>query len=94
MVALDRQVKLNPLVKLLERSPQVRLKIIGYSPAGETGGGQALALERSRLVRQDLIERGIDPTRLEAEGRVGQPADVTAESPDWAGRCVVFEAIR
>ncbi|MGD1937957.1 MAG: OmpA family protein [Cyanophyceae cyanobacterium] len=93
VVTIDRQVKLTPISNLLKRSPQVRLKIIGYSPSDETGGGQGLALERSRLVRQDLIERGIAPNRLEAEGRVGVPEDVTATSPDWAGRSVAFQAI-
>ncbi len=93
VVTIDRQVKLAPIFKLLERSPQIRLKIIGYSPNGEPGGGQSLALERSRLVRQDLIERGSAPIRLEAEGRLGVPVDNTPTAPDWAGRAVVFQAI-
>lgn len=93
IITLDRQVKLKPIQTLLERSPQVRLKITGYSPSNEPGGGQALALERARIVRQDLIERGIDPSRLEAEGQVGIPKDLTENSPDWAGRCVGFLAI-
>ncbi|MEM9771969.1 MAG: flagellar motor protein MotB [Cyanobacteria bacterium P01_D01_bin.73] len=93
VVAIDRQVKLAPVFALLERSPQMRVKVIGYSPDDETGGSQTLALERARLVRQDLIERGIAPSRLQAEGRLGIPQDVTATSPDWAGRCVIFQAI-
>lgn len=68
---------LNEMAGFLNRNPEVRVKIIGHTDnVGTDAANQKLSDGRANAVRDDLIERGIDPTRLEAEGRgEGQPID-------------------
>ena len=68
---------LNDLYMYLSRNPQVRIKIIGHTDdVGKDEANQLLSEGRANEVMTDLIERGIAPERLEAEGRgESQPID-------------------
>ncbi len=68
---------LNDLYMYLARNPQVRIKIIGHTDnVGKDEANQKLSDGRANAVMQDLIERGIAPERLQAEGRgETQPID-------------------
>ena len=68
---------LNELYMFLARNPQTRIKIIGHTDSvGKDAANQKLSDGRANAVMKDLIERGIDPARMEAEGRgETQPID-------------------
>lgn len=68
---------LNDLYMYLARNSQVRIKIIGHTDnVGKDAANQKLSDGRANAVMQDLIERGIAPERLQAEGRgETQPID-------------------
>ena len=68
---------LNDLYMYLARNPKVRIKIIGHTDnVGKDEANQILSEGRANAVMQDLIERGLTPDRLEAEGRgEKQPID-------------------
>ena len=68
---------LQDLYMYLARNPQVRLRIIGHTDnIGKDAANQKLSEGRAYEVMKDLIERGIAPERLEAEGRgESQPID-------------------
>ena len=68
---------LNDLYMYLARNPQVRIRIIGHTDSvGKDAANQKLSDGRANEVMKDLIERGIAPERLEAEGRgETQPID-------------------
>ena len=68
---------LNDLYMYLARNPQVRIKIIGHTDSvGKDEANQKLSDGRANEVMKDLIERGIEADRLEAEGRgETQPID-------------------
>lgn len=68
---------LNDLYMYLSRNPQVRIKIIGHTDdVGKDEANQILSEGRANEVKNDLIERGIAPERIEAEGRgESQPID-------------------
>ena len=68
---------LNDLYMYLARNPQVRIKIIGHTDnVGKDAANQKLSDGRANAVMKDLIERGIAPERISAEGRgESQPID-------------------
>ena len=68
---------LNDLYMYLARNPKVRIKIIGHTDSvGKDAANQKLSDGRANEVMKDLIERGIAPERIEAEGRgESQPID-------------------
>ena len=68
---------LNDLYMYLARNPEVRIRIIGHTDnVGKDAANQKLSDGRANAVRDDLIERGIDASRIEAEGRgETQPID-------------------
>lgn len=68
---------LQDLYMYLARNPQVRIKIVGHTDnVGKDAANQKLSDGRANAVMQDLIERGIAPERLQAEGRgETQPID-------------------
>lgn len=62
--------ELNGLANYLERHPEIRIKIVGHTDSvGKDEANQKLSEGRAEAVMKDLIKRGIDPSRLEAEGR-------------------------
>ena len=68
---------LNDLYMYLARNPEVRIKIIGHTDnVGKDAANQKLSEGRANAVRDDLIQRGVTPERIEAEGRgESQPID-------------------
>jgi len=61
---------LNDMYMYLERNPEVRIKIIGHTDnIGGDEFNQRLSEGRANAVRDDLVERGIAPGRIETEGR-------------------------
>ena len=68
---------LNDLYMYLDRNPKVRIKIIGHTDnVGKDAANQKLSDGRANAVMSDLIERGIAPERIQAEGRgESQPID-------------------
>jgi outer membrane protein OmpA-like peptidoglycan-associated protein len=68
---------LNALYMYLARNPQVLIRIIGHTDnVGKDAANQKLSEGRANAVMADLIERGIAPERLQAEGRgESQPID-------------------
>ncbi|MBQ1874753.1 MAG: OmpA family protein [Paludibacteraceae bacterium] len=62
--------ELNGLYQYLERHPEIRIKIVGHTDSvGKDEANQKLSEGRANAVMKELIKRGIDPSRLEAEGR-------------------------
>ena len=68
---------LNDLYMYLARNPKVQIKIIGHTDnVGKDAANQKLSEGRANAVLKELIERGIDKARIEAEGRgESQPID-------------------
>lgn len=68
---------LEALASYLNRNQDIRIRIIGHTDnVGKDEANQRLSEGRANAVRQDLIERGIDAIRIEAEGRgEKQPID-------------------
>lgn len=61
---------MNALFSYLERNKDIRIRIIGHTDnVGKDEANQRLSEGRANAVRQDLIEKGIDADRIEAEGR-------------------------
>lgn len=59
---------IDAMVELMKENPTIIVKTIGYCDAREKNREQ-LALARADHVRNLLIEQGIAPARLQAEGR-------------------------
>lgn len=88
---------LERLVRVLQNYPEIKLKISGHTDnRGSLATNQAISLERAEVVRDYLIERGIDPARLTVVGRGG--TEPIASNHDEAGRAsnrrVDFEIIQ
>ena len=68
---------LDLLYQHLEKNPDLRIRIIGHTDnIGRESANQKLSEGRAEAVRKELIERGITPERIEAEGRgESQPID-------------------
>lgn len=58
------------LYRLLSQHPEIRIRITGHTDnVGSIRSNQILSEGRANSVRQNMIERGIDPSRIEAEGK-------------------------
>ncbi len=68
---------LNNLYMYLARNPQAHIRIVGHTDnVGKEEANQKLSDGRANAVKDALIERGIAPERIEAEGRgESQPID-------------------
>lgn len=61
---------LNELYQLLRSRPKQRIRIIGHTDdIGSDRSNQLLSEGRCQSVRQAMIERGINPERIDIEGR-------------------------
>lgn len=61
---------LQDLYDLLNENPEIRIRITGHTDAvGSDEANQILSEGRANSVRDNMIERGIDPSRIEAEGK-------------------------
>lgn len=62
--------ELQNLTNYLNDNPSVRIRIVGHTDnVGRDAANQKLSEGRANEVMKNLIQRGIDPARLEAEGR-------------------------
>ncbi|MBT9551701.1 MAG: OmpA family protein [Hydrogenophaga sp.] len=65
--------QLNDLGKRLESRPTFRVHIVGNGDEGRSdAANRMLALDRALSVRDYLLARGADITRLTTEGKAGQ----------------------
>ncbi len=86
--------ELEALASFLNENPSVKIRIIGHTDAvGSDEANQILSEGRANAVRDDLITRGIDGERIEAEGRgeTEHVADNDTEEGRQKNRRVEFE---
>jgi outer membrane protein OmpA-like peptidoglycan-associated protein len=75
----ENQSITDSLVMLLEKYPNLKIKIISHSDArGAKEANQALTLRRAKLFKDCLIERGLDGNRIFAIGK-GESEPVISE---------------
>lgn len=61
---------LNDLYLFLSENPDVRIRIVGHTDSvGSRRDNQKLSEGRSGAVKEEMVKRGIDPSRIETEGR-------------------------
>lgn len=73
---------LQQLYEMLSDNPDLRIRIIGHTDdVGTDADNQVLSEGRANSVRQAMIDRGIDPARIEAEGR-GENEPVVPNTSD------------
>ena len=87
---------LNDLAAFLTNHSTVAIRITGHTDAvGSEEANQRLSEGRANAVRDELIKRGIDPTRIEAEGKgENEPiADNATEEGRAKNRRVEFTII-
>ncbi len=56
------------MVEILRAYPTVKLKIGGFMDAGPAARTQSVSTNRAEAVRTALIQMGVKPDRLEAQG--------------------------
>jgi outer membrane protein OmpA-like peptidoglycan-associated protein len=91
--SIDVDVKILPIKQLMQRYPNLKLKIVGYTHNTEYNK-ETLALERAQTVQNILEDRGIDRRRMKAVAGKDSPQDVASNQPRWFSRCVLFEIDR
>lgn len=91
--SIDIDVKILPIKQLMQRYPNLKLKIVGYTHSTEYNQ-ETLALERAQTVQNILEDRGMDRRRMQAVAGKGSPEDVAPNQPRWFSRCVLFEIDR
>ncbi|MCS7152393.1 MAG: OmpA family protein [Bacteroidia bacterium] len=88
---------LDQIADFLKKNPQVRLRIHGHTDIGDPDPrhNQRLSEERAINVRQYLIRKGIDPSRLEAVGHGNTQPIADNRTPEGRAqnRRVEFEVI-
>lgn len=61
---------LQDLYTILNENPKIRIRITGHTDnVGNDRDNQILSEGRAQSVRQSMIDRGISPSRIEAEGK-------------------------
>ena len=88
----DEEAKIEPLAYLLmEAGAAMRVVVAGYSdPLGEPGG-ESLRLRRAAFLRDRLLEYGVAPEVVQAEGfEAVRPPGVLTEEQRRLGRSVEF----
>ena len=86
--------ELESLAQFLNENPTVSIRIIGHTDAiGSDAANQILSEGRANAVRDDLVTRGIDGSRIETEGRgESEPIDTNdTEEGRQNNRRVEFE---
>jgi outer membrane protein OmpA-like peptidoglycan-associated protein len=87
-----KQRKIGAIEEFLIRYPQLNLKLIAHSDSiGEIEQNQKLGQQRVEIVRQEIIDRGIDSSRLELKVSDRPPSDLQNNLPSWLSRCVRVE---
>lgn len=73
---------LQDLYEMLTAHPDYRIVVVGHTDnIGSDRSNQRLSEGRAKSVRDDLIRRGIDPERIETEGR-GESQPITTNDTD------------
>ena len=81
--ALDDEMKsaLNDLVSTMKSNPSMRIRITGHSSSdGDQIYNQKLSEQRARVIVEYIKSMGIEPDRLEAEGRGS--SEPVSDNPD------------
>ena len=61
---------LQDLYTLLVENPEIRIRLVGHTDnVGNDRDNQILSEGRANSVKQSMVERGIDPARIDTEGR-------------------------
>ena len=61
---------LQDLYTLLSENPEIRIRLIGHTDnVGSHRANQILSEGRANSIKQNMVDRGIDPDRIETEGR-------------------------
>lgn len=69
-ILAESEAALADLYEMLVENPNMRIRIIGHTDAvGSDKDNQRLSEGRANSVRQNMIDRGIDPSRIEAIGK-------------------------
>ncbi|MEA5419737.1 OmpA family protein [Spirulina sp. CCNP1310] len=90
----EQTQKLEPLVAHLQANPNIRLQIIGHTDTSGTEKiNRQLAPERAQVVKDALVQLGIDGDRLVTAGTIAPPPQVTESDALWLSRCVRFEVL-
>ena len=89
----DNFSKINAIKELLNRYPQLHLKLNVHSDGkGSSSLNQKLASERCRNVKSALVDREIDPGRLIVNcKKLILPANTASVRAFWSNRHVSFE---
>jgi outer membrane protein OmpA-like peptidoglycan-associated protein len=76
----EERPRLDQVAKALEQVDNARFLIVGHTAdVGSVESQQRLSEERAETIAQALVERGIDPNRLDLQGRGGtQPVATNA----------------
>jgi outer membrane protein OmpA-like peptidoglycan-associated protein len=84
-IEADSEQTLNEIVKLLDGSPDLKLRVEGYTDnVGQAATNQALSEKRAQAVVSWLTAHGVDASRLAAKG-LGQ-ANPVADNATEEGR--------
>ena len=82
----DAKFVLHDLAKLMQKHPELRLKLVGHtSSEGDPDFNQKLSEDRAQAAVDFMISRGIAADRLEAEGK-GSSEPVDENNPEANGR--------
>ncbi|MEN2993596.1 MAG: OmpA family protein [Bacteroidia bacterium] len=88
---------LDRIAEFLKAHPEVRLRIHGHTDIGDRDPNynQRLSEERAKAVRQYLIQKGVEPERLEAVGHGNRRPIADNSTPEGRAqnRRVEFEVI-
>ena len=87
---------LDQAAALLQRAPQVILKVKGHADAqGSEAENKALSVQRAQAVTDYLVQQGVDPAQLQAVGMgADQPVEPNATpAGQFQNRRVTFEVV-
>ncbi len=91
-IRLGSHAVLDSVVRLLAAEPDVHLMVVGYSDAGAERGDLRLSLDRAKEVKDYLVAKGADASRIHTLGRGGaEPVAPGAADSGAASRRVEFE---
>ena len=89
----DAKFVLHDLVKILNKQPQIRLKIVGHaSDEGDAKFNQRISEKRAKAVVDFLISQGVAADRLEYEGKgSSEPLDPNNREVNRRTEIIVLE---
>ena len=78
----DAKFVLHDLAKEMQKHPEVKLRIVGHTSAeGDPAFNQKLSQARAQAAVDFIVSRGVDASRLEAEGK-GSSELIDENNPD------------